>query len=1159
MNVIKNSISFCLLLCLWGTFALAQQTHTVSGTVKDDKGQPVPGVSIAIKNGKVAAITDANGRFTMKSVPAGATLVFSSVGYAPSEVQASTSDMTVALAPGASSSLTDVVVTGLGIKREAKSIGYSAQKITGTDLTRASPPDLANGLMGKSAGLNITNSNGVQGNSQRIVIRGNNSILGSNQPLIVMDGIQVTNDPIGGQQGSLNSTSANNGTTSPSTDLISPKDWGSFLNSINSDDIQDITVLKGATAAALYGARGSNGVILITSKKGGKRAGVGLDYNLSSLWTDPYRYQTVQNEYGYGGANALWSANLDFPKDANGNPRYPGNYPWDGKPAGNGYEVAGPIPGGYSTWDIFSWYGPGTSWGHKLDGTPITWWDGVTRNWDAQPDNRKAFFRTGNTTTNNVAINSGGDWGTMRAAYTRVDNTAIVQNSNYNQNTLNFGSNLNLSKILKAEVTATYTNYNRLNVPDIANDFGWSNFMIYSMPRDYKPLEFSNYKNADGSQKQYVADSPFGYYPYQNNYNDKLFWHLFEQNQKLTRNQLLGSVKLSADFTPWLNIAGRASINNANTSIESKYSPIDAEGVEGQYGIEGIHNQDVNLELFTTLHKEKIFGSKFNTSLMIGNSALKSRMYDNNAWNSGEPNATYGKASTYPWSVPNKYYLSNTTGPQAPPKEVWNNYNLNSIYGLLDVSYNDFLFLQVTGRNDWSSTLPVQNSSYFFPSVSLSWVFTESIKSLKNVDWLSYGKLKASYAQSANGAQPYQSVYTYSPNVIANYLNADAPFAYGGLPVRSYQQTLPPGMLLVPQRNKSFEFGLEGGLFKNRVNFELTYYQTKATSQILSSNIATSSGATSVTFNTGELSNKGFEFIVRATAIQTKDFSWNITVNGAHNQNKVIALAEGIDKYPLQDLWGTNGVQMYVKKGENYGTIYGYDYTYKDGKKVLAPVLDQSNPNKVVGTQYVTTQDPVAIGNSTPKLTGGIANTFRYKNFSLYVMTDFKLGGQIFSADYGAAMSEGLAPETLKERDGGGLPYTYPDGTTANHGVILDGVYEDGKPNTDVVQYMYKYPGQYAAWSNVKMPRSNCIFTNSWGKLRELTLTYSVPQKYVKRTKVLQGLDIAFVGRNLFYLFTTLPDHLNPEAINGIGNGQGIQWAEFPGTRDLGFQLKLKL
>ncbi len=1132
----------------------------ISGTVTGiDGGTPLPGVSVTIAGSGHGTTTDEKGHFQLQANE-GEVLVFSSIGYQTVRVViGASSTVNVTLLKG-ENALNDVVVTALGIKREARSIGYSAQKVSGNDIVQASPPDLATGLMGKSAGLNISTSNGVQGNSQRIVIRGNNSILGSNQPLIVIDGIQVQNDPVGGQQGSLNSVS--NGTVSPSTDLVSPKDWGSFLNFLNTDDVQDVTVLKGASAAALYGARGSNGVLLITTKRGGKRPGLGLDYNFSTLFTNPYRYQDVQNSYGYGGANAMWSANAPFPKTASGDLRYPGNYPWDGAPAGNEYESAGPIPGGYNTYDVFSWYGPGTSWGHKLDGTEIIWWDGVKRKWDPQPDNRKAFFRTGNTTTHNVAFSTGGDFGSVRVGFTRQDNTAIVKNSNYNQNNINLGSNLNISSKLKAEISASYSNYNRLNVPDIANDQGWTNFMVYSMPRDYKPIEFSNYKNPDGSKRDYIATSPFGYYPYQNNYNQNLFWHLFEQNQQLTRNQLLGSVKLSADITPWLNISGRSSINYAVTNVESKYSPIDAAGLEGQYGIEYVRNSDVNLELFTTLHKESLFGSKLNGSLMIGNSALKSRMYDNNAWNSGEPGATYGTGSNYPWVVPFRYYLANTSDPTnsiSAPKEVWNNYNLNSLFGILDLSYDNYLFLQVTGRNDWSSTLPVNTNSYFFPSASLSFVFTEAISGMKDIQWLNYGKLKVSAAKSANGAPSYLSTYTYNTNIISNYINGSAPSSFGGLPVRSYQSTLPPASFLVPQRNSSYEIGLEAGMLKSRVNVEFTYYQTKGTSQILSSSLATSSGASAVTFNTGELSNKGIEFIIRATAVQSRNFRWDIMVNGAHNQNKVVSLAAGIDKYPIQDLWGTNGVQMYVKAGQDYGTIYGYDYTYLNGKKVVQRVYDQSNPSSVVGTQYVTTADPVPIGNSTPKLTGGIGNTFHFKNISLYFLTDFKIGGQIFSGDYGAAMAEGLAPETLKERSGGGLPYTYPDQTTANDGVILDGVFSDGKPNTDVVHYLWKYAGQYEAWSGVKMPRSNSVFTNSWGKLRELTLTYSFPEKLIKRTKVLQGLDISLVGRNLFYIFTTLPDHLNPEAINGIGNGQGVQWSEFPGSRDYGVSVKVKL
>ncbi|SEA33599.1 iron complex outermembrane recepter protein [Arachidicoccus rhizosphaerae] len=1148
INALCRRTLLIFLLLSFVRLEVSAQQNKVHGLIKNQEGTVVSGATVQVKGSSRYAVSDNNGNFDIQA-SIGDSLVVTHIGLDPITVAISSEDIQIVMQISeAATAGTDVIVTALGIKREAKSIGYSVQKVSGDDITKASAPDLASGLMGKAAGLNISSSNGVQGNSQRIVIRGNNSILGSNQPLIVVDGIQVQNDPIGGQSASTNST-----------DLVSPKDWGSFLNSLNSDDIEDITVLKGASAAALYGARGSNGVILITTKKGKSKPGLGIDYNFSTYATDPYQYQDLQNSYGYGGANAMWSANLDFPKTTDGQLRYPGNYPWDGTPAGDQYEIAGPIPGGYSTWDVFSWYGPAASWGHKLDGTEIIWWDGVKRKWDPQPDNRSAFYRTGHTTTHNVAFSNAGDWGSFRVAYTRQDNSAIIQNSDYSQNTFNFGGTFKISDKLHAEVTGTYTNYNRLNVPDIANDNGWSQFTIYNMSRDYKPLEFDSYKNADGSKNVFTNSSAFGFYPYNNNWAQDLFWHVFEQNQNLTRNQLLGSVKLSADLLPWLNITGRTSINYANTNIESKYSPIDAGGVEGQYGMESIQNKDINLELFTTIHKDNFLTSGLNASLMVGNSALKSRSYDNSAWNSGEPGATYGRASTSPWSVPFKYFLSNTTATgMTPPTEVWNDYNINSLFGIVNLSYQDYLYLQVSGRNDWSSTLPVETSSYFFPSASLSFVFTQAIKSMKNIKWLDYGKLRVSAAGSANGTDPYLSTYTYSSDVVSNYLNGTAPTSFGGLPVRGYKTVLPPAGFLVPQRNSSYELGLEASMLKNRLSVDFTYYKTKATSQILQGNLAWSSGASKVTFNTGELSNQGFEFIIRGTAVKSRNFSWDLTLNGAHNQNKVISLAEGIDKYPLQDLWGVSGVEMYVKAGENYGTIYGYDYTYLNGKKVVKQVFDKSDPTKVVGTQYVTTQDLVPIGNATPKLTGGLSNNFRYKNFSLYFLTDFKLGGQIWSGDYSAAMGTGLSPETLKEREGGGLPYTYPDGTTANHGVILDGVLADGTPNTDVVHYLWKYAGQYEAWSNVPMPRSNAIFTNSWVKLREVTLTYSVPKDWIRKSRVIQGLDISLIGRNLFYFYTSLPDHLNPEAINGIGNGQGVQWAEYPWTRDYGFSVKVQ-
>lgn len=1115
---------------------VVNDARPIRGVIRDATGDPVTGASIQVKGSKKGTSSDPRGNFEIDAND-GDVLLISAVGYSVQQITVGAQSDYVVMLTKSDKALDEVVVTALGIKREAKSIGYAAQRISANDITRAAAPDLATGLMGKSAGLNITASNGIQGSSSKIVIRGNTSILGNNQPLLVIDGIQVQNEPIGGMA-----------STAAGTDVVSPKDWGSVMNFINSDEVEDVTILKGANAAALYGARGSNGVILITTKKGNKRAGLGVDYSVSSFYTTPYQYQDVQNEYGYGGANALWSANLDFPTTASGDKRYPGNYPWDGAPAGDKYESGGPIPGGASSWDVFSWYGPAASWGHKLDGTEITWWDGVKRKWSPQPDNRKAFFRTGNTTTHNISFSGGGDFGTVRVGLSRTTNTAVIPNSNYGQTAVNLGSMLTISQRLKAELSASYTNYTRLNTPDIANDNGWSEFMIYGMSRDYQPIELSNYRLADGSKNFFTQTSPFGYYPYQNNYFNDMFWKFYMNNQQLTRNQLLGSIKLTGEVTPWLSISGRASLSYAMNSIETKNYPTDVLGTLGAYGMEQVENKDINLEVFTTLHKDNLFGRRVNASLMVGNSALKSRMHDVNAMNNG------------PFAVPFTYYLANTTGTISAPTENRRDYDINSLFGIMDLSYNNYLFLQLTGRNDWSSTLPVATSSYFFPSASLSFVFTEAFKEkFDNIGWLSYGKLKLSAAGSANGTDPYQTQYTYNQYVVSNYLNSTTvPASFGGYATRSLQQSLYSGALLKPQRNSSYETGLELGFFNNRLNLDATYYSSRSTSQILKATVAVSSGTNYFTFNTGELSNKGFEFIIRGTPIQTRHLRWDVTVNGAHNQNKVISLYQGIDAYLLGTLWDNNGVTIKAHTGENYGTIYGYDYTYLNGKKVVKRVYDNTGTN-VVGTQYVTTADQVPIGNTTPRLTGGIGNSIRYKNISLYVLTDFKIGGDIFSADYGAAIGEGLSPRTLRERNGGGLPYTYPDGTTANHGVILDGVFADGKPNTDVVHYMWKYAGVSQAWSNVNtMPRSEAVFKNSWGKLRELTLTYSVPAAFLKKAKIFQGLDVSLIGRNLFYLFTTLPDHLNPEAINGVGNGQGIQWSEFPAMRDYGFSIKAK-
>jgi iron complex outermembrane receptor protein len=1106
---------------------LAVAAIVVKGKILSDKGEPLPGVTVKIKGTATGSMSDANGNFSLQVPDEQAVLQFTFIGYLPYEEALNGRTNLEVVLKEDTRQMNEVVVTALGIKREAKKLGYSVQKVGGDDIIKAAPPTVATGLMGKVAGLNISTPNGVEGSSSRIVIRGNTSINGSNQPLIVIDGIPVDNDA------NLYKGSRGANTDRDPNRADSYQDWGSVLNFINSDDIEEVNVLKGPTAAALYGARGANGVLMITMKKGNRKPGLGVDYNFSYRVNQAYRYQELQNEYGYGGAIALWMATPDFPLGTDGKPRYAADFGRANVPGK--YASHGDAPGGYTTWNQFSWYGTAASWGPKLDGREITWWDGTTRRWDPQPDNIKSFFRDGHTGTHNVSVSGGGDMGNVRLSYTRTDNTSIIPNSNFNQNTINLGSQVKVTQKLTADVSASYTVYNRLNSPDVGDDNNsWAKFMTYGMSRDYKPLEKDMYKYANGSKFEF-GDVPMGY-PYAG-YGKDIYWNTFMNNVTLQRNQLMGNVKLNAELTSWLSLTGRAGINQSTNDFETKKTPTDSGGVKGAYGHEMYKNTTRNLEFLGTLHKDNFLTDGFNASFTAGANSWYQNNYGLQGWNGGE------------FAVPNIYTLANvlvksdTKVSDFLAKETRAVKRINSTYGLLDLSYKNYLFLQLTGRNDWSSTLPSANNSYFYPSASLSFVFTEAWDLGNAKSWLDFGKVRAAYAGSASDADPYASNYTFDTDV------------FGGAPTRSIKSTLPPVNLL-PQRSKSYEGGIQLSLLKSRLSLDFTYYTINSTNQIIGSNIAPSSGVGNVVFNTGELQNKGFEFIVRGRAIDRPDFQWDVTLNGAHNQNKLLYLADGAEFIEIGSLFGAGyGVVMRVTAGQNYGTIYGYDYTYKDGKKVVKSILDKTT-NEVIGTQYVTGPDVVPIGNATPWLTGGVSNTFRFKGFSLYALVDFKWGGDVYSGSYSAAMGNGLAPATLVERNGGGLPYTYPDGKTANTGVILDGVFADGKPNTNVVPYMWKYAGVYSAWSDIHIPRSEGVFENSWMKMREVTLSYQLPKSLMKKTGFINGLSLSLIGRDLFYLYSSLPDRLNPEGVNGIGNAQGIEFGAFPGTRSYGFSVK---
>ncbi len=1096
-----TSILFLLFAFSW---AVTAQIREVSGVVSDaSDGTGLPGATVKIKGTSQGTVTDVDGKYTLAIMGDNVVLVFSFVGYKSIEIPYRNSDkLNVALAADALE-LGEYVVTALGVKREKREIGYSSEKMNAENITRSSTPNVISALAGRSAGVQISEGDGVDGGSTRIIIRGNNNLSRNNQPLIVVDNIPMDN-------------------VSGLEDVGRGVDWGNGIADINPYDIEEYTVLKGGAASALYGERGANGVILITTKRGKKQSGLGVTYNYSMKITHPYRYRDVQNKYGAGGPISF--SEPQFPVDTAGTLLYPGVY-------GNDNLIIDQNGTTSTTSQEFGYYGSGVSWGPEMNGEMIKWWDGEMRSYSPQPDNLKEPFRDGITHTHNVAVAGGNEKGTIRLSFTNQKQTPIINNSNYDRTTINFGTNIKVSEKLKLDASLTYVKYNRKNSPMIGEDGNsFSKGYLYSWPRSYQGIDMHNYELSDGSRNK-LDDYPFLYV------DRYLWWNYYNNNTWQERDKYTGSVALTYDVTPWLNATARVGREYTVEQFTSKNKPTDFIGLLGggySSSLEKITND--NMEALITAHKEKIFNSPFNVRLSAGASR----------WNY-EGYGISGKSGT--WYYPNMYTFFNfteysystdeegntmveNTGNSATsmvPGETVLRQRTNSVFSFLNISFKDYLYLEVTGRNDWSSTLPANNNSYFYPSASLSFIATEAFKIEEKLPWINFIKLRGGIAQTANSTNPYHKNFYYSAGL------------FGGQQTSTLPSSIPP-FELKPQFVTGYEWGFNLGLFESRIDFDFTWYYKDSYNQILSLPTPVSSGAYSITINEGKLSNKGFEFILNTVPLYKRDWVGKLGLNFSRNRNYIVSLGGYSDSYHLADIWGLNGPAMDLYEGQEYGTITGYDYVY------------DANGNRILndeGTKYKITDTRVPIGNASPDFLAGLNGELTYKNLSLSFLIDTKWGGDIYAGSYVIGLQTGQSPETLLERDGGGLPYTDPDGVTRNVGVILDGVYEDGTRNNKVVHYYYKYLPNAGGWG--KFVSTPGILENTWVKMREIALTYSLPDKLIKKTRVFQSISLSVVGRDLFYFYTTLPDHINPEGIMGSGNAQGFEWASFPGTRSFTF------
>jgi iron complex outermembrane receptor protein len=1098
MNI-KFILFVALILISRLTFS---QTFTVTGKVTSSEDQQgIPGVSVLIKGTVKGTTTDIDGKYTLAGVASRDTLRFSYIGFESQDIHVGKQSRIDVLLMVESRNLDEVVVTAFGVKRQQREIGYSTQRIEADLVVRSNSQNVLNGLIGRAAGVQISQNDGIEGSSTRIVIRGNNTLSGRNQPLIVIDNVPLENIP--GQE-----------------NVGRGVDWGNPIADINPLDIETYNVLKGGASSALYGSRGANGVILITTKRGKKREGLGVSYSYSYKWTHPYRYREMQNTYGAGGPISF--SPPTFPVE-NGVVLYPGIYGTDNLVINQQGETR-------STSEEFGYYGSAVSWGPKMNGEMVRWWDNKMRDYSPQPDNYKSVFQNGSTQTHHISAEGGNQLGNLRVSITRQDNKAILSNSNFDRTTINLGAGLNISSKVMADLSLSYINFNRLNSPMLGeSEESFSKGFLYAWPRSYKGIDRENYANPDGSQNPQEG-YPFLYI------NPTLWWDYYSNNTSLKRDKYIGAMTLTYNVTTWLSMFGRLGRDFNLDQYTTREKPIDLLGLkEGYYASSLNRTYSDIFEGMITAEKKGFLQPKLDVKFSAGASRWDFSHYE-----------IRGHSGT--WYFPNRYTFDNYTSPvyaldpfgqvilvkpgdtpgSMAPADSVNRERTNSVFSFLNLGWDEYLFLELTGRNDWSSTLPPESNSYFYPSASLSFVATKALKIQEKIKWLNFLKLRAAIAHTATGTKPYMLDFTYNSGT------------FGGEQTASFQSTIPPYQLR-PQRVNTWEAGINVGLFESRIDLDVTYYFKDCYSQILENlPVPVSSGAPGITINEGVLTNSGIEIVLNTIPVQTRNFMIKSGINFSRNRNYVKSLGDYAEIYPLADIWGLNGPAMALREGDEYGTIYGYDYVYHANGK---PIVNDD------GTKYLITDTRVPIGNASPDFIAGWQTEMLYKGFRLSFLIDTKWGGDIYCGSYVIGLQTGQSPETLLEREGGGLPYTDPKGNTSNVGIILDGVYADGTPNNKVVHYYYKYLPNAGGWG--KLLSTPGILENSWVKMREISLSYTLPNTLLDKTKVFRSMTLSLVGRDLFYIYSSLPDKINPEGLMGTGNAQGFEWASLPGTMSI--------
>lgn len=1039
-NAFRLSLRACLaVLFMMFTVTLYAQNSTVKGTVVDQAGEPVIGATVKVKGTTSGVITDLDGNFSI-DCPANATLEFSYVGSKTQTVSVGGRNNLKITLQSDALAIDEVVVTALGIKRQSRSLGYSTTKVGGEDFQLARDPNIGNALSGKIAGVNVTgNGTGSTGTS-RVIIRGNASLTGNNMPLYVVDGVPFDN------------------TNQGSAGMWGGSDMGDGLSNINADDIESIQVLKGAAASALYGYRGGNGAILITTKSGKKNQPVSIEVNENLTFNSIYDYREWQEQFGLG-LNGIKPTNVKSAQEGESN-----------------------------------------SWGAALDGSDATNFLGNTYKYSLV-DNWDKFYRTGITSNTSASISGSGQNIVYRFGGSINREKSILPNASNRQVGLNMNTTYDILKNLHLTVTANYTFDKSNGRSNLSDGNGNTNASLLYRGNSFdiewmKGTSAGWGTNLDGSEM--IGGT--------NVYFNNPYWLQYRKTNTMERDRLIGAVNLRWDITDFLYLQG--AIQRDGYNIEYKQvQPIgaaaDPKGWMTEY-VKKFHETNYNF----LLGFNKDFGP-WSVGATFGGNKQYNETKQFTPTDGGRPFVVDGL-----WSLNNL--------DDKRPSKTFIRYQVNSLYGTVDLGWKNQLFLNLTARNDWFSTLADNSNSYFYPSATLSWVFTDTLREMLPSAF-DFGKFRIGLASASNGTSAYQNLLLYQ---IRNYK------VNGQMTVTQNNGNRYPNTTLKPVRISEFEVGLNLSFFQSRLNFDMAYYVKKTTDDIAAVTTSSTSGYGSKVVNVGKLKNSGFEFMVDAYPVRSTDFQWNTTLNFAYNHSNVEYLGDNATRLSIDGAQSRNGnVYVYNIVGSPYGEIVGNKYKRNaDGQLLLSKGLPQAG-------------EQTSLGNGVYKWTGGWRNSFSYKNFTLGFLIDAKFGAKIFSGTNYQLYYYGMHENTL-------------NGRTADNpvgSIVAAGIDEaTGQANTVAVSSQDYYRAICSA--NIA---EEFVYDASFIKLRELSLGYTFPKSMLSSVKFVKALSFSIVARNLWTIMKHTPN-IDPESAVNASNGQGLELNGYPTTRNIGFNVNVK-